>query len=107
MLKHVTVDIQVWQVFAVRACLIGYKPVERYNNFEPTLLLEIRILVAWLNSIELLKIECQDSHIYMKTDCLPTKWDAAFLEGKGKDRVALIKSLIYARVGRSAWRGVP
>ncbi len=27
------------------------EPVERYNNFQPTLLLEIRILVAWLNSI--------------------------------------------------------
>jgi len=25
---------------------------------------------------------------------------------KGKDRVALIKSLIYARVEKGAWRGV-
>jgi len=30
--------------------------------------------------------------------------DSAFLGGKGKDGVALIKSLIYARVGRGIWR---
>jgi len=28
----------------------------------------------------------------------------AFLGGKGKNKVASIKSLIYARVGGSAWR---
>ncbi len=41
----------------------------------------------------------------MKTDGLQTKWDTSFLGGKERDRVALIKSLIYARVGRGAWRG--
>jgi len=39
-----------------------------------------------------MKIECRDTHIYMKMECLQTKWDAAFLGGKGKDRVTLIKS---------------
>ncbi len=37
-----------------------------------------------LKSTLLLKIECQDTHIYMKTEGLQTKWDAAFLGGKGK-----------------------
>ncbi len=51
----------------------------------------------------LLKIECRDTHI--KTECLQTKLDAAFLGEKGKERVPLIKSLIYARfVGRGVWR---
>jgi len=32
-------------------------------------------------------IKCQDSHIYMKTEWLQTKWDLALfgLFGKGKD----------------------
>jgi len=52
----------------------------------------------------LLKIECRDTHIYMKTECLQTKWNAAlFGGGKGKDRFALIKSFIYPGVKRGAW----
>jgi len=31
-------------------------------------------------------------------ECLQTKWDTAFLGGEKKERVALIKSLIYGRV---------
>ncbi len=65
----------------------------------------MRRLVAWLKSTLLLKIGCQDTHIYMKTECLQTKWDTAFLGGKGKDKVALIKSLIYVSVGIGARRG--
>ncbi len=38
----------------------------------------------------------------MKKECLQTKQDTVFLGGKGKDRVAQIKSLIYARVRRGA-----
>ncbi len=34
----------------------------------------------------------------MKTKCLQTNRDAAYFGGKGKDRVVLIKSLIYSRV---------
>jgi hypothetical protein len=33
----------------------------------------------------------------MKIDCLQSKLNVAFLGGKGKIRVALIKSLIYAK----------
>ncbi len=56
--------------------------------FQPTLFLWT--LVAWLNSTLLLKIESWDIHIYMQTESVQLKWDAA-LFGKGKDRVALIK----------------
>jgi len=52
------------------------------NIFQNTLIVEIRPLVTWLKSTLLLKIECRDTHIYMKTECLQTKWDAAFLGGK-------------------------
>jgi len=54
--------------------------------FQSTLIVEIRTLVVWLKSSLLLKIECWDSHICMKTKCLQTKWNATFLGGKGKDR---------------------
>jgi len=62
-------------------------------------------IVAWIKSTLFLKIGCLDTHIYMKTECIQTKWDAAFLGGKGKDRVALIENLIYKRFGSSPWRG--
>jgi hypothetical protein len=48
-------------------------------------------------------MKCHDIHVYMKTECLETKWDTALFEWKGKDRVALIKSLIWTRVGRGTW----
>ncbi len=56
----------------------------------------MRTLAAWLESM-LLQIPS-----YMKTECLQTKWDAAFLGRNGKDRVALIKSLLYIRVEKGA-----
>jgi len=34
----------------------------------------------------LLKIECQDTHIYMETKCLQAKWDAA-QHYLGKERI--------------------
>ncbi len=71
----------------------------QYKLFE-----EIRTLVAWLKSTFLLKIKCRDTHIYIKAECLQTKWDAA-LFCKGKDRVVLIKSLIYARVWKMHLEG--
>ncbi len=40
----------------------------------------------------------------MEIKCLQTKWDAALFE-KGKDRVALIKSLIYERVWKRSFEG--
>ncbi len=66
--------------------------------------MEIRTIAAWLKSTLLLKVECFDTHIYMKTECLQKKWDAAFFGAwKGEDRVVLNKSLIYTRVKRGAW----
>jgi len=38
----------------------------------------------------------------MKTECLQTELDLAFLGEKRKDGVAIIKGLIYTRVGRGA-----
>jgi len=63
--------------------------------FQHTLIVEIRTRVAWLRSTLLLNIECQGTHIYKKTE-------AAFLGGKGKVRIEIIKNLI--RVVRGAWR---
>jgi len=48
-----------------------------YCNFQNTLLVEIRTLVAWFKSTLFLKMKCGDTHIYMKTECLQTKWDAS------------------------------
>jgi len=80
--------------------------------FQCTLLVEIRKLVAWLMSNLLLKIECQETHIYMKTECLQTKWDTVLLKKERKrpweqrwKELALFKSLIYARVERCSWMG--
>ncbi len=66
----------------------------------------MRTLVARLKSTLLLKIDCHDTHIYMKTECLQKRESALLVGGKGKDRVTLIKSLIYTRVGRGALRGM-
>ncbi len=46
------------------------------HMFQCTVLIEIRTHVTWLKSTLLLKIECQETHIYMKTECLQTKLDA-------------------------------
>ncbi len=50
--------------------------------FQSTLVVEIRTLVSWLKSTLLLKIECRDSHICMKTKCLQTNETQHFWEGK-------------------------
>jgi len=47
--------------------------------FQCTLFVEIRTFVTWLKSTLLLKMKCQETHIYMKTECLQTNWDAALL----------------------------
>ncbi len=47
-----------------------------------------------------------NNNIYMKTEFLQTKWDAAsFGVGKEKNRVTIIKSLIFARIRRGPLRG--
>jgi len=45
--------------------------------FQRTLLVEIRTLVTWLKSTLFLKMKCQETPIYMKTEYLQTKWDAS------------------------------
>jgi len=47
--------------------------------FQQTLFVEIRILVAWLKSTLLLKIECKETHICMKTECLQKKSGFAWI----------------------------
>jgi len=44
-------------------------------------------------------------NIYLKTECIQSKM-LHYLGGRGKDRVAIIKSLIYARVWKRRLRGV-
>ncbi len=50
--------------------------------FQHSLFLRITILLSWLKSTLLLKNKCFGTTIYMKTQCLQTKWDAALLERK-------------------------
>ncbi len=40
------------------------------NEFQLPLFFEIITLVTWIKSTLLLKINCFDTHIYMKTQCL-------------------------------------
>jgi len=81
-----------------------------WEIFQPSLFLGITTLVTWHKSTLLLKNKCFDTHIYMKTQCLQTNkmqhycgkenaWEAGWVRKK----VALIKSLIYARRKRRAW----
>jgi len=58
--------------------------VIRKHSFQRTLIVEIRTLVVWLKSTLLLKIECQEKHIYKETECLQTPWNTASFRAKGK-----------------------
>jgi len=80
--------------------------------FQCSLFLRIPTLLTWLKSTLLLKNKCFDTTIYMKTQCLQT--NEIQHNGKGKclrsrrwsrERVALIKSLIYGRWKRDALEG--
>ncbi len=57
-----------------------------------------------LKSTLLLKMKCnlKNTHIYKNKMFTNKNEKQHCLGGKGKDRIALIKSLIYARVGRGA-----
>jgi len=68
-----------------------------------TLFVFIRTLVTWLKLTLLLKIECLDVDIYMKTECLQTKRDTSLFEWVRKGSSCCFKSLIFTRVGRGAW----
>jgi len=45
------------------------KPTDEIIIFFFTLLAEIRTIAAWLKSTLLLKIECQETHVSMNTEC--------------------------------------
>jgi len=47
--------------------------------------------VEWLKSTLLLKIECWETHIYMKTESLQTEWTQRSLGGKGKRETLIIR----------------
>ncbi len=50
-------------------------------RFQCTLLVEMITLVTRLKSTLLLKMKCQDTQIYMKTECLQTKCSTALFHG--------------------------
>jgi hypothetical protein len=71
------------------------------HNFQHSLFLRVTTLLTGLKSTLLLKIKCFDTTIYMKTQCLQTnemlhycRKENAWEAGRGRERVALIKSLI-------------
>jgi len=77
--------------------------------FQRSLFLRTTTLLTWLKSTLLLKNKCFDTTIYMKTQCLQTNETQHYGKGKclrsegwSRERVALIKSLIYARWKRDA-----
>jgi len=69
-----------------------------FNLISTYSFVEIITLVAWLKSTLILKMECQYAHIYMKTECLQTKWDTTFFGWERIDRVSLIESLNFSRL---------
>jgi len=64
---------------------IKYILRETQNHCTQFYALIYNVHFLWLKSTLLLKIECQDTHIDMKTECLQTKWDTALFgwERKG------------------------
>ncbi len=73
----------------------------RLHILQRCLFLGITTLLIWTKSTLLLKIECNHTAIYMKTQCLQTNKsqhclgkESAFEAWGGGERVALIKSLI-------------
>ncbi len=72
-----------------------------FHHFQCSLFPRITTLLTWLKSTLLLKIKCFDTTIYMKTQCLQTnvpqhycRKENAWEEGRGREMVVLIKSLI-------------
>jgi len=75
------------------------KAIREWISFERSTFLRITTLLTWFKSTLLLKNKCFDTAIYMKTQCLQTNKTQHYWKGKclSRERVALIKSLIYAR----------
>jgi len=81
--------------------------LSQYNyssNFQRSLFLRITTLLSWTKSTLLLKNKCFGKTTYKKTQCYQTNEtqhcfgkESALGAGWGVERVALIKSLIYAR----------
>jgi hypothetical protein len=72
--------------------------------FNVVFFLRITTLLTWLKSTLLLKNKCFDTTIYMKTQCIQTNEMQHYWKGKclrsdrwSRERVVLIKSLIYKR----------
>ncbi len=59
-----------------------------YHLFQQQLLAGTTTLVEWLKSTLLRKKECLAAHIFMKTECLQTKWIKTPF-GVGKERIVL------------------
>ncbi len=57
------------------------------RSFQPSLFLEIRTLVTWVNSTLLLKIKCFEKHIYKKTDAAFVGMENAWEAGGVGERV--------------------
>jgi len=78
-----------------------------FDQFQRGLFLRITTLLSWLKSTLILKNKCFDTHIYMKVQCLQTKWESgkenAWEAGWVRKELALIKSLICPRWKRCAW----
>jgi len=56
-----------------------------------------------LKSTLLLKIECWVRHIYMKTKCLQTKWDATSERGKGKSLKSMSEVTFIKSWSQGTW----
>ncbi len=72
-------------------------------SFQRSVFLRMRRLVLWLKRFINWRIKCIGTAIYMKTKCLQTNEtqncygkESALRAGGGVERLALIKSLIYA-----------
>ncbi len=82
------------------------------TSFNVVFFLRLTTLLTWLKSTLLLKNKCFDTNIYMKTQCLQTNETQHYWKGKclrskrwSRERVALIKSLIYARWKETRLKG--
>jgi len=116
--NHNTVDEAHFQTFLTliknSTSSIPFQKESQINNFFPINLSMIFIFnvvfflriatLTWLKSTLLLKNKCFGTTIYMKTQFLQTNETQHYGKGKclrskrwSRERVALIKSLIYAR----------
>ncbi len=106
-LKIVTLILWLKKHFYFKNSIFLKFSFSKLTTFQLTLFVKIRTLVAWLKSTLLLKIECQDTLFKWKHNIYKQNEMQHYLGEKGKDRIAQIKSLIYARVGRGTCVSCP